>query len=339
MELLRRSLDRGRLGHAYLFTGDSLEDLEERAVEFIQWALEKSFRSSYDSAEPPIHLNPAFDDRVRQKQHPDISWVRPESRTRWISIDLTREIIRNLNLRPMEASIKVAVFVAADRMNDQAANAFLKTLEEPPAGCILLLLSTEPERLLETILSRCLRLNFGTGKDPISPPVETWIRDFADQSLQAGPSLLARFKLLGSLAGVLTDLRNSIKETLTERSPLTRYPDAPTEQIKRWEEALNAAIEAEYRRRRNEFLAGLHAWLRDLWVLSLGAESVELTFRSISEVSKQIASGLEPKVAVKNLEAWEDTRRLLFTNVQESLALEVGLLRLRFTHAARSNSQ
>ena len=60
-------------------------------------------------------------------------------------------------LKPAEALFKVGVIAAADRMNLQAANAFLKTLEEPPGKSILVLLTTAPQRLLETILSRCLR--------------------------------------------------------------------------------------------------------------------------------------------------------------------------------------
>jgi DNA polymerase III gamma/tau subunit len=63
-------------------------------------------------------------------------------------------------LKPSEAEYKVAVIVGADRLNTQAANAFLKTLEEPPRNSILILLTTDPQRILETILSRCLRLSF-----------------------------------------------------------------------------------------------------------------------------------------------------------------------------------
>ena len=71
-----------------------------------------------------------------------------------------RELMHEVQLKSSEAEVKVAVIVAADRLNPQAANAFLKTLEEPPPKSVLILLSTEPGRILETIMSRCLRLNF-----------------------------------------------------------------------------------------------------------------------------------------------------------------------------------
>src|SRR6185436_1663393 len=99
--------------------------------------------------------------KIEGETHSDMHWVRPESKSRIVSVDQMRELMREIQLKPSEAEVKVAVIVAADRLNTQAANAFLKTLEEPPAKSVLILLSTEPQRLLETILSRCLRLNFG----------------------------------------------------------------------------------------------------------------------------------------------------------------------------------
>lgn len=68
---------------------------------------------------------------------------------RVITIDQVREVIQTVNLKPAEGGFKVSVLVAADRLNVAAANAFLKTLEEPPPRSILILLSREPQRLLE----------------------------------------------------------------------------------------------------------------------------------------------------------------------------------------------
>ena len=98
--------------------------------------------------------------KIDQDTHADIHWARPESKSRIITVEQTRELMREIQLKPTEAGYKVAIIAAADRLNVQAANAFLKTLEEPPAKSVLILLSTEPQRILETILSRCLRLNF-----------------------------------------------------------------------------------------------------------------------------------------------------------------------------------
>ena len=84
--------------------------------------------------------------------HPDLRVVQPESKSRRIVIDQIRELEHAIQRKPLLAG-KVAIIHDAERMQPQAANAFLKTLEEPPEGSLILLLSTVPEAILETVLS------------------------------------------------------------------------------------------------------------------------------------------------------------------------------------------
>src|SRR3954463_14960574 len=161
VDLLQRSLERGRLAHAYLFAGHQLTELEALAR-----TLAKTLNCQNPVRKTPD--GPAVDccDRclncrkIDGDTHADVHWVRPESKSRVITIDQMRDLMQEINLKPGEAEYKVAVILAADRLNVQAANAFLKTLEEPPSKSILILLTTDSQRILETILSRCLRLNF-----------------------------------------------------------------------------------------------------------------------------------------------------------------------------------
>src|SRR5665213_284430 len=159
VQLLQRSLARGRLGHAYLFTGHQLEELETLAR-----TLAKTL-----NCQNPVKTNGVATDccddclnckKIENDSHADIHWARAESKSRIISVDQTRELTREIQLKPTEAGYKIAIISGTDRLNAQAANAFLKTLEEPPPKSVLILLSTEASRILETILSRCLRLNF-----------------------------------------------------------------------------------------------------------------------------------------------------------------------------------
>src|SRR5213592_2285026 len=169
VQLLQRSLKRGRLAHAYLFTGHQLDELE---------ALARTLAKTLNCSQPTKADGKPVDccdaclacRKINGDNHADVYWVRPESKSRVIVIEQMRELMQVIHLKPTEAEYKVAVIVAADRLNVQAANAFLKTLEEPPAKSVLILLSTEPQRLLETILSRCLRLNFaGKAGPPLNP--------------------------------------------------------------------------------------------------------------------------------------------------------------------------
>ena len=341
IELLQRSLARGRLGHAYLFAGDQLEELEQLAR-----TLAKTL-----NCQQPVKTNGVATDccdaclscrKIDQDTHADIHWARPESKSRTITVEQTRELMREIQLKPTEAGYKIAIIAAADRMNVQAANAFLKTLEEPPAKSVLILLSTEPQRLLETILSRCLRLNFfGDGARSPEPGQMEWLARFDALAANGQKSLLSRYRLLDALLQKLGEIRARVEEALTARSPLQQYDEVEKDLREKWEVELTAAIEAEYRRQRAEALLLVQWWLRDVWLSTLRSSTATedghtltsgnrlLKFPEVPGVAA-IAGRITPQQALENLQTLDQTQRLLHTNVQEALALEVGLLKLHF---------
>jgi len=377
VELLQRSLERGRLAHAYLFTGHQLDRLE---------GLARSLAKTLNCLRPVKRGNTAVDccdsclncQKIEHGNHADVFWVRPESKSRQIKIELVarrkesppRVLLDVVNLKPTESQYKVAVIIAADRMTESAANAFLKTLEEPPPGSVLILLTTEPQRMLETILSRCLRLNFaGEGPQQLAPAQMEWVASFSEMAAVNQKSLMGRYRLMDVLLRKLTEVRASIGETLTARSPIERYEDADEDLREKWEKELTAAIEAEYRRQRGDFLLALQWWLRDVWIQTLG-ESLEAkaegrnpkaelgstegqdkagvfelnttddqlsTIHSLEALlafpqlagTKSVAQRITPQSAMENLRIIEQLQRWLHTNAQEALALEVGLLKLQ----------
>jgi DNA polymerase III subunit delta' len=329
IQLLQRSLARGRLGHAYLFAGDSLEELEwlARTLAKTLNCLNpvKTGDAATDCCDECSHCR-----KIEGGTHADIHWTRPESKSRIITVDQTRDLMQQIQLKPSEAGYKVAIIAAADRLNQQAANAFLKTLEEPPARSVLILLSTEPQRLLETILSRCLRLNFfGDGTRPLDAGQSEWLARFGSLAANEQKSLLGRYRLLDALLQKLGEIRARVDETLTARSPLEKHDEADKNLRDKWEDELTAAIEAEYRRQRADLLLVVQWWLRDIWLHSLAAGEKLLNFPKISG-AEIIAKRINSRQAMENLQIMERTQRLLYTNVQEALALEVGLLKLHF---------
>lgn len=339
VDLLQRSLERGRLAHAYLFAGDDLGMLEDLSrtlakVLMCQQPVRKHGKPVDSCDQCPACL------KTEHGNHPEIHWVRPESKSRVITIDQMRETMREIQLKPTESDYKVAIVVAAERLNEKAANAFLKTLEEPPQKSVLLLLTTEPQRMLETLVSRCLRLTFGgEGLVALSPSQRQWLMDFTEMAAAPQKSLLGRYRLMDILLQRLTEMRAAIEETLTQRSPLQQYKDAEKETIERWEDELAAAIEAEYRRQRSDLLGVLQWWFRDVWLLALkrtgptdgqNAQTSELlNFPELSG-TRQVAERISTGEALENLNVMELLQRWLGTNVQEALALEVGMLKLKF---------
>jgi len=327
VQLLQRSLRSGRLGHAYLFTGQQLEELEVVA---------RTLAKTLNCQKPVRENGNAIDCcdvcsacmRIEGETHGDIHWVRPESKSRVVTIDQTRELMSEVQLKPSEAEFKVAIIVAADRMNPQAANAFLKTLEEPPAKSILILLSMEPQRLLETILSRCLRLSFGVeGARKLDAAQMEWLSRFSDVAASEQKSLLGRYRLLDLLVKKLSELKEAIEISVGAKSPLEKYDDIEKDLRDRWETELAAAVEAEYRRQRGDLLMTLQWWLRDVWLRAISSGQELLHFPTLTG-AEAVARRISPQQAAENLQTLEATLRLLHTNVQEALALEVGLLKL-----------
>ena len=222
VELLQRSLERGRLAHAYLFTGHQLDQLE---------GLARTLAKTLNCLHPVKRGGVAVDccdrclncQKIEHGNHADVFWVRPESKSRQIKIGQIvrrddsppRVLLDAVNLKPTESQYKIGVIVAADRMNEEAANAFLKTLEEPPPRSVLILLTTEPQRLLETILSRCLRLNFaGEGPQQLAPAQMEWLATFSEMAAADQKSLLGRYRLMDVLLRKLNEVKASIEETL-----------------------------------------------------------------------------------------------------------------------------
>jgi len=332
--ILRRSMERGRLGHAYILNGVDLGALE---------AFGLNMAKSLNCKEPPLGGHDCCDEcsscrKIDAGTHPDVMVVRPESKLRQIRIP---QITRRNNSPPRvlhdlvyttatEGEWKVAVLAGADRLNKDAANAFLKSLEEPPEQTLFMLLSTEPERLPDTIRSRCLRLNCaGDGTVPVGDGESVWLREFARLAGQSQASVPERYRLLGILLEHLTEVKETIEKEFGDASPLKQYEEIPPELRDQWELELNAAVEAEYRHRRAGYLVALQGWLRDVWLLNLGVSADLAVFPDLVHASESVASRLSLAEAANNLAIVEQTQSTLHTTVQELLVLEVGMLKLK----------
>lgn len=328
--LLQRSLERGRVGHAYLFTGSSLDNASAMARNLVKTL----------NCQNPVRKGPtqaAVDccdvcnecRRIDEDNHPDISWVRPESKLRVITIDQMRDLMHTIHLKAMENGYKAGILVGADRLNTQAANAFLKTLEEPPQKSILILISDEPGRILETVLSRCLRLNLGGDNPALADgDQQVWLKNFCECAQTPSRNLLTRYKMLGVLVGHFAEIKAQIETNLSAGSPLEKYDEAEASMKQKWETELNAAIESEYRRQRAESLAIIQNWLRDVWLATMGQSEGRLCLPQFTVLTQSVAQNLDCERAEDNINIIQNTRKLLESNVQEALTLEVCLLKL-----------
>ena len=148
---LRGAFTAGRLPHALL-----IHEAPGSGGEWLAgWAAQMVLCARPEEA-PCGRCGPC--QRSAQGQHPDLTVVRPLEGSSQIRIEQVRELAAELALTAHQGGYKVGLLTPADSMNRFAANALLKTLEEPPKGTLLMLVATQPSRLPATILSRCQRV-------------------------------------------------------------------------------------------------------------------------------------------------------------------------------------
>lgn len=156
VQAFAHAVARGRLAHAYLFTGPS-------GVGKHLFALELA-RALLCENRPGDHLEAC--DRcsacalVEAGTHPDLFQVGRPAESLELPIERMRELSRNLSLKPARGRGKIGIVDDADDLNEESANSFLKTLEEPPPRSVLILIGTNPDRQLSTIVSRCQVVRF-----------------------------------------------------------------------------------------------------------------------------------------------------------------------------------
>src|SRR3954452_4157884 len=139
----------GAPAHAYLLHGPAGTGKRAAARDFAAALLARG-------AEDPESARP----RVRHGAHPDLTWVAPSGAHEMLRRDVDEAVVSAAARTPFEARHRVFVLERADTMNDEAANALLKTLEEPPHYVVLLLLTDRITQVLPTIASRCQPVRF-----------------------------------------------------------------------------------------------------------------------------------------------------------------------------------
>lgn len=324
-ELIKSAHSRGRLAHAFLISGAQGSGKEQLASRLIALINGGEQGEGIDLFGDPVEkIIKPLDDH-------ESSWVRiirPRSKSRRISVEEIRNLEHTLHLAAPTGETKVGVVADADRMNEQAENAFLKTLEEPPDGTLLLLLSTRPQRLLPTILSRCVQVKLTGGR--------SLAVDGGDELVSALNKVAARgFGTPISalhLKSVFTDFLSIKREEVdaaakaASKEEIATYRDGTDGAwLKERENFHKAAAEADYLEARNRYLDVLLAWLADLIRIKTG--SAGLDFPESAQILRIIAEGESIFRIGTRLDALEKLRQSLETNASEPLTLEVGFLK------------
>src|SRR5881392_3981292 len=250
LEYLRRSHEQKRLAHAYLISGPPGSGKESLAADV----------ASLVNGTP---VSDVFSAKARE-----IFVARPESKSRRIVIGQIRDLEHALQMRASNARRKVAIISDADRLQPQAANAFLKTLEEPPKDSLLLLLSALPEALPETILSRCISIPLALDGEPSSKKEqEKLVKLLQQASRQPTWSIQFAYRLAQEFQQLLRAVREEVKHETDSalKQDQTRYKDATDGAwLEEREEYYKALTESLYLQRRDALVEILFAWWTDV---------------------------------------------------------------------------
>ena len=315
LDLLKNAHRSGRLPHALLITGSP-----EAGTHSLALALAE-------------HLNGAHAADLDTLRHPMCRIIRPGSKVRSITIDAVRSVEPFLTLRAPEGETKLVIMLEADRLSDDSANAFLKTLEEPPPQTLIILITELPDRLLPTILSRCIRL------DMAEPSHATRLSEAQQRFL---PAVEAALKQLGSdiaalalradFQALLTQCREEITARITGSLKAEAKAIAEGTDIRDWEarqkDITAAMIETEYLGMRLQMLELITLCLGQAVLLASHAPDVQPLTPTLAQVAEEHPV---PELLLR-MKAVEQLRKDISFNVQEALILDA-----RFTQIIGSS--
>jgi DNA polymerase III subunit delta' len=301
---LRSALESGHLPHSLLLLSVPGLGAEQLANWITALVLCESLGKRPCNVCPSCRL-------LRSDTHPDAHAVRLEEDAQQIKIDQVRELIDSLTLKSYCGGYKVGVIEGAEALNTSGANAFLKTLEEPSADTVLIIIARPNHRLPATVASRCLRLLL---RPPATDDAIAWLQANAPGAnpwhaalALAGGAPLAALRLdAEGLAAIDADMRQSIAELAEGSVDVTLLAD-------RWVRSSPGVR-----------ITWLENWITQRVHAALGAATSHQT----AEPVRLPAALLKPKIRAlfELLDAARDVRRLASTGMNQQLALEALLV-------------
>ena len=316
--LIQAAVRHQRLAHAYLFHGETAIGKRLTAFRLAQ---------ALTCEHPPLpdDLDSCGGCRacqqIAERTHPDFLVIEPdrELATLQIKIEQIRDLEQQFVYRPLMSARKICLIDDADCLTIGAANALLKTLEEPPGHALFLLISSRPNALPATIRSRCQSLRFTT-------PAHTQVEAAVILKREVPPAdarflaMVTEGRLGEALTMDLADQRERQRECLDLIAPKT---------LRSVTAILSAAEQFAKADRGTEILTWLSRWIRDLVLVLVGGDREALLHLDHLPQLEHYAQQADLTMLLDLLREIERTEQGATRHLNLHMALETCLLRLR----------
>jgi DNA polymerase-3 subunit delta' len=307
---LRRGIETGRLPHALLFTGPHGVGRFLTAVTVAK-ALNCLEETGGDCCDRCLSCA-----KITKGLHPDVHRLEPDGSS--LKIDQIRGLTQEVTLRPYEGRRKVCILDQAETMTEQAQNALLKTLEEPPGTVVVVLIAPDVSALLPTLASRCSQIRFG----PLpGPAIAARLRAEGCDDEEAHYLASLAGGSLGRAHALRTSPLQEIRGLVEQVFALPAGRPLPildlAEQVVRQKETLSL------------FLETLLAWCRDLTVSKMTPGDALLVHRDRGPALRRHSERLAPAQLLAMYETVKQTMDGLDRYANPRLSLEVMFLKLR----------
>ncbi len=313
-EHLQNALSTGKVSHAYMINGE-----KSSGKEFIARIFAMTLQCEKQGMEPCNECHSCK--QALSGNQPDIIYVSHE-KPNTISVDDIRSQVNNdVAIKPYSSKYKIYIINEAEKMTPQAQNAILKTLEEPPAYAVILLLVSNVNTLLPTILSRCVMLNMKPVRDELIRKYlmdQLQVPDYkADVCTAFARGNVGKAKLLAA-----SEEFDNIK---SEALSLLKYiQDMEMPEIIAAIKKIN-----EYKLEINDYLDIMAIWYRDVLLFKATNDINHLVFKEEIQALRKVAERSSYEGIERVNHALDKAKKRLDANVNFDLTMELLLLEIR----------
>jgi DNA polymerase-3 subunit delta' len=320
VNLLKTNIRNGHLPHSYLITGPQRVGRRSLAIRLAQAV-------NCDKASEPGEIcatcRPC--EKIGQMQHPDFHVVQAQENRGTLKVDQIRELQHKLSLTPYEANYRIALLLRFEEAHNSAANALLKTLEEPPRHVILIITADSSESLPATIVSRCQVIHLR------SVPTDTITRGLVSGWNLSQDDASHYAHICGGRPGLAITLHQNLEISNQRTTWLDEHLDLlSANRVDRFAYAEQLVKKVNQGESKESLLNKLELWQslwRDIYLSGIQPDSEIINIDKSPEI-KRISTQVDTASAIKTIKILQKTVELILKNANLRLTLEILMLDL-----------